>query len=110
VSELQIGRRKSSQNNIKTLCKRCITSVVNTNVYDVKALQISDVQDLQIHRSEIHSKLVSIMRERLAANLKQLPALAAKWGGGPPGPRAPSAFAQTNAKQLRILSQVKARL
>ncbi|KAK9830219.1 hypothetical protein WJX72_010418 [[Myrmecia] bisecta] len=63
------------------------------------------LQDLTIHRGEIHSKLVAIMRERLSANVKQLPAIADRWGGAP-GPREPSQFAQTNAKQLRILSQV----
>ncbi len=64
------------------------------------------MQDLRIHRTEIHSKLVAIMRERLMANLKQLPSIAASWGQGAPGPKQPSQFAQTNAKQLRILSQV----
>lgn len=65
------------------------------------------MQDLRIHRGEIHSKLVAIMRERLMANLKQLPSIAASWGQGAPGPKQPSQFAQNNAKQLRILSQVK---
>ena len=64
------------------------------------------MQDLKIHRNEIHGKLVAIMRERLTANLKQLPSIAASWGTGAPGLKQPSAFAQTNAKQLRILCQV----
>ena len=64
------------------------------------------LQDLKIHRNEIHSKLVAIMRERLTVNLKQLPSIAATWGNGAPGRKEPSAFAQSNAKQLRILSQV----
>ena len=63
------------------------------------------LQDLRIHRNEIHSKLVAIMRERLTTNLKQLPGTAAAWGTGAPGRKQPSAFAQTNAKQLRILCQ-----
>lgn len=46
------------------------------------------------------------MRERLMANIKQLPGIAATWGSGAPGRKQPSAFAQANAKQLRILSQV----
>ena len=49
---------------------------------------------------------MAIMRERLMANLKAMPSIAAAWGGGAPGPKQPSNFAQTNAKQLRILSQV----
>ena len=65
-----------------------------------------------MHRTEIHSKLVAIMRERLATNLKQLPAVADTWGLQPQGqqelagPPPPSHFALTNSKQLRILSQV----
>ena len=66
---------------------------------------VCSLQDLRIHRNEIHSKLVAIMRERLTANLKQLPGTAAAWGTGAPGRKQPSAFAQTNAKQLRILCQ-----
>ena len=66
------------------------------------------IQDLSMHKEEIHSKLVAIMRERLATNLKQLPLIASSWtGSSPPKPSQipPSNFAQTNAKQLRILSQ-----
>ncbi len=62
-----------------------------------------------MHKEEIHSKLVAIMRERLATNLKQLPLIATTWtAASPPNAQKvpPSNFAQTNAKQLRILSQV----
>lgn len=64
-----------------------------------------------MHRAEVHSKLVGIMRERLNASLKQLPATADQWAGGLPPSRGapvppPSAFAASNAKMLRILSQV----
>lgn len=67
-------------------------------------------QDLTIHRSEVHAKLVAIMRERLNANLKQLPAIADTWSSQlaiaatlPPA----SSFGLANAKQLRILRQVR---
>lgn len=75
--------------------------IVNIAVYPV--------QDLGMHKEEIHSKLVAIMRERLSTNLKQLPLVATTWTASPPAqgsPPPPSPFAQTNAKQLRILSQV----
>jgi hypothetical protein len=76
------------------------------------------LQDYRIHHEELCSKLVSIMRERLSINLKQLPAQAAAWSGGgggggggqhrpldDPGDQPPpSAFAATCAKQLTILS------
>lgn len=67
------------------------------------------LQDLSMHKEEIHSKLVAIMRERLATNLKQLPSIANTWApNSPPNAQQvpPSNFAQANAKQLRILSQV----
>ena len=65
-------------------------------------------QDVTVHRNEVHAKLVAIMRERLNANLKQLPAVADSWGAQPASPAAPppSSFAAANAKQLRILGQV----
>ena len=64
-----------------------------------------------MHRAEVHSKLMGIMRERLNASLKGLPAAADGWAARPPPPPgAPpppaSGFATSNAKQLRILSQV----
>ena len=70
---------------------------------------VKAMQDLSMHKEEIHSKLVAIMRERLATNLKQLPLIASSWtANSPPNPSQlpPSNFAQSSAKQLRILSQV----
>jgi hypothetical protein len=50
---------------------------------------------------------VDIMRQRLAESVKQMSGIAATWGGGAPGPKQPSAFAQALAKQLRILNQAR---
>lgn len=63
-------------------------------------------QDYRTHHDEVCAKLVSIMRERLSANLRQLPALAAAWpaGGERPELPAPSSFATTAAKQLQVTS------
>ena len=67
-----------------------------------------------MHRAEVHSKLVGIMRERLNASLKGLPSAADAWAAQRPplqgGQLQPSPFAAGNAKQLRILSQVPALL
>lgn len=65
-------------------------------------------QDFIIHQNEISSKLVAIMRERLSANIKQLPTVAAAWPSGPAQSVAfaPSSFVTTSAKQLQILSGV----
>ena len=47
------------------------------------------------------------MRERLISSLKQLPALASRWGAAPTGtPPQPSSFSLNLVKQLRTLSQV----
>ena len=66
------------------------------------------LQDFIIHQNEISSKLVAIMRERLSANIKLLPTVAATWPTGPAHAArpAPSSFAATSAKQLQILSGV----
>ena len=62
---------------------------------------------MTVHRGEVHSKLVGIMRERLIVGLKQLPTIAARWAALPPGGNPqPSAFSQNMVKQLRILAQV----
>lgn len=66
--------------------------------------QLFPLQDYRIHHEEVCSKLVAIMRERLSANIKQLPALAAAWPAGPQRAEAPppSGFATTAAKQLQV--------
>uniref|UniRef100_A0A061SA82 Vacuolar protein sorting-associated protein 54 n=1 Tax=Tetraselmis sp. GSL018 TaxID=582737 RepID=A0A061SA82_9CHLO len=73
-----------------------------------KALLVPELgrllQDLTVHRDEIYAKLVAIMRERLLAGSRQLPQSAEAWGGDSK-PR-PSAFAESNAKGLRVLTNV----
>jgi vacuolar protein sorting-associated protein 54 len=68
------------------------------------------LQDLNIHADEIRGKLVGMMHERLAANVKQLPVLAASWPAAAAqpaaGPPPPSSFAATTVKQLQILAGV----
>ena len=62
-----------------------------------------------MHHSEILGKFVAIMRERLGVSLRQLPAAASEWHqdvSPVTGSPAPSPFATTLTKQLRILSQV----
>ena len=72
------------------------------------AVRAAGAQDYRIHHDEITGKLVSIMRERLSLNIKQLPALSASWPEGPelPAALAPSNFAVTSVKQLQILTSV----
>ncbi|KAL6841038.1 hypothetical protein ACP4OV_029007 [Aristida adscensionis] len=66
-------------------------------------------QDYKIHRDEIHSKLVQIMRERLLANLRKLPQIVEGWNGPEDSDLQPSQFAKAVTKEVtylhRILSQ-----
>uniref|UniRef100_A0A0E0P5Z0 Vacuolar protein sorting-associated protein 54 C-terminal domain-containing protein n=1 Tax=Oryza rufipogon TaxID=4529 RepID=A0A0E0P5Z0_ORYRU len=66
-------------------------------------------QDYKIHRDEIHTKLVQIMRERLLANLRKLPQIVESWNGPEDTDLQPSQFAKSVTKEVsylhRILSQ-----
>ncbi|KAK9791149.1 hypothetical protein WJX73_003285 [Symbiochloris irregularis] len=68
------------------------------------------LKDLKIHHAEILGKFVAIMRERLTASLRQLPAAASQWRYNDESAQGqqytPSPFAASLTKQLRILSQV----
>ncbi|XP_020084503.1 vacuolar protein sorting-associated protein 54, chloroplastic [Ananas comosus] len=78
-----------------------------------RALLMSEVdrvaQDYKVHRDEIHTKLVQIMRERLLANLRKLPQIVEGWHGPEDNDLQPSQFAKSVSKEVtylhRILSQ-----
>ncbi|XP_072984180.1 vacuolar protein sorting-associated protein 54, chloroplastic [Typha latifolia] len=78
-----------------------------------KPLLMSEVdrvaQDYKIHRDEIHTKLVQIMRERLLANLRKLPQIVEGWNVPEDNDLQPSQFAKSVTKEVtylhRILSQ-----
>ncbi|XP_037480339.1 vacuolar protein sorting-associated protein 54, chloroplastic-like, partial [Triticum dicoccoides] len=67
-------------------------------------------QDYKVHRDEIHTKLVQIMRERLLANLRKLPQIVESWNGPDDNDSQPSLFAKAVTKEVtylhRILSQI----
>jgi len=67
-------------------------------------------QDYKVHRDEIHTKLVQIMRERLLANLRKLPQIVESWNGSDDNDLQPSLFAKAVTKEVtylhRILSQI----
>ncbi|KMZ67898.1 hypothetical protein ZOSMA_253G00200, partial [Zostera marina] len=66
--------------------------------------------DYKVHRDEIHSKLVQIMRERLLANLRKLPQIVETWNNPEDNEPQPSQFARSVTKEVsylhRILSQI----
>ena len=59
-------------------------------------------QDYKVHRDEIHSKLVQIMRERLLANLRKLPQIVEGWNGPEDNDLQPSQFAKAVTKVLHF--------
>ncbi|KAK8967401.1 hypothetical protein KSP40_PGU013100 [Platanthera guangdongensis] len=67
-------------------------------------------QDFKVHRDEIHSKLVQIMRERLLINLRKLPQIVEHWNAPEDNDPQPSQFAKAVTKEVsylhRILSQI----
>ncbi|XP_020247722.1 vacuolar protein sorting-associated protein 54, chloroplastic [Asparagus officinalis] len=79
-----------------------------------KVLLLSEMervaQDYKVHRDEIHTKLVQIMRERLLANLRKLPQIVETWNVPEDNDLQPSQFAKHVTKEVaylhRILSQI----
>lgn len=56
------------------------------------------MQDYKVHRDEIHSKLVQIMRERVLAHLRTLPQIVDGWNRPEDGDPQPSQFARSLTK------------
>lgn len=67
------------------------------HVQSEKVYHDNILQDYKIHRDEIHTKLVQIMRERLLANLRKLPQIVEDWNKEDVDPQ-PSAFAKSVTK------------
>ncbi|KAH9325314.1 hypothetical protein KI387_005492, partial [Taxus chinensis] len=64
------------------------------------------VQDYRVHRDEIHSKLVQIMKERLLAHLRVLPQIAESWNKPEDNDTQPSQFARALTKEVGVLQRV----
>ncbi|CAI5520762.1 unnamed protein product [Closterium sp. Naga37s-1] len=65
-------------------------------------------QDYRVHRDEIHSKLVAIMRERLLVHLRSLPAVADTYcrPDDSPADQQPSNFARALTKEVGVLHRI----
>ncbi|XP_015066516.1 vacuolar protein sorting-associated protein 54, chloroplastic-like [Solanum pennellii] len=78
-----------------------------------KALLILEVdrvaQDYKVHRDEIHSKLVQIMRERLLVHLRGLPQIVESWNRPENTDTQPSQFARSITKEVGLLQRVLSR-
>ncbi|KAK2655653.1 hypothetical protein Ddye_008705 [Dipteronia dyeriana] len=64
-------------------------------------------QDYKVHRDEIHTKLVQIMRERLLVHLRGLPQIVESWNR--PDDSQPSQFARSLTKEVGYLQRVLSR-
>ncbi|MCD7465187.1 Vacuolar protein sorting-associated protein 54 [Datura stramonium] len=66
-------------------------------------------QDYKVHRDEIHSKLVQIMRERLLIHLRGLPQIVESWKRPEDTDTQPSQFARSITKEVGLLQRVLSR-
>lgn len=78
-----------------------------------KALLLSEIdrvaQDYKVHRDEIHTKLVQIMRERLLVHLRSLPQIVEGWNRPEDADPQPSQFARSLTKEVGFLQRVLSR-
>ncbi|XP_022716467.1 vacuolar protein sorting-associated protein 54, chloroplastic-like isoform X2 [Durio zibethinus] len=78
-----------------------------------KALLLSEfdrvAQDYKVHRDEIHTKLVQIMRERLLFHLRGLPQIVESWNRPEDADLQPSQFARSLTKEVGYLQRVLSR-
>uniref|UniRef100_A0A5B7C787 Vacuolar protein sorting-associated protein 54 C-terminal domain-containing protein n=1 Tax=Davidia involucrata TaxID=16924 RepID=A0A5B7C787_DAVIN len=79
-----------------------------------KALLLSEIdrvaQDYKVHRDEIHTKLVQIMRERLLVHLRGLPQIVESWNKPEDADSQPSQFARSLMKEVGFLQRVLSRI
>uniref|UniRef100_A0A166IZE6 Vacuolar protein sorting-associated protein 54 C-terminal domain-containing protein n=1 Tax=Daucus carota subsp. sativus TaxID=79200 RepID=A0A166IZE6_DAUCS len=66
-------------------------------------------QDYKVHRDEIHTKLVQIMRERLLFHLRGLPQIVESWNRTEDNDSQPSIFARSITKEVGYLQRVLSR-
>ncbi|XP_077221669.1 VPS54 [Tasmannia lanceolata] len=75
-----------------------------------KALLMSEIdrvaQDYKVHRDEIHTKLVQIMRERVFVNLRGLPQIVESWNKPEDNDPQPSHFARQLTKEVTYLQRI----
>ncbi|XP_015579547.1 vacuolar protein sorting-associated protein 54, chloroplastic isoform X1 [Ricinus communis] len=78
-----------------------------------KALLLLEIdrvaQDYKVHRDEIHTKLVQIMRERLLVHLRGLPQIVESWNRPEDTDAQPSQFARSLTKEVGYLQRVLSR-
>jgi hypothetical protein len=76
----------------------CPYPFTSKNIIELIGFGVGVFQDYKVHRDEIHSKLVAIMKERLLVHLKTLPQVAETWNRPDDGDNQPSQYARTLTK------------
>ncbi|MCL7039326.1 hypothetical protein MKW94_029953 [Papaver nudicaule] len=66
-------------------------------------------QDYKVHRDEIHSKLVQIMRERLLVHLRGLPQIVESWNRPEDNDSQPSQFVRSLTKEVGFFQRILSR-
>ncbi|XP_038679794.1 vacuolar protein sorting-associated protein 54, chloroplastic-like isoform X1 [Tripterygium wilfordii] len=78
-----------------------------------RALLLSEIdrvaQDYKVHRDEIHTKLVQIMRERLLFHARGLPQIVENWNRPEDADSQPSEFARALTKEVGYLQRILSR-
>ncbi|CAN1809888.1 Vacuolar protein sorting-associated protein 54, chloroplastic [Linum perenne] len=104
--ELQVYHRRKTAPKIRQVL---FSKVPETR----KALLLSEIdrvaQDFKVHRDEIHTKLVQIMRERLFVHLRGLPQIVDSWNRPEEADPQPSQFARSLSKEVGYLQRVLSR-
>lgn len=63
------------------------------------------IKDYKVHRDEIHTKLVQIMRERLLVHLRGLPQIVESWNRPEDADSQPSQFARSLIKVITLIQE-----
>ncbi|XP_068645902.1 vacuolar protein sorting-associated protein 54, chloroplastic isoform X2 [Aristolochia californica] len=91
-----------------------IRRILLLQIPESKAQMQSDIidkvaQDYKVHRDEIHTKLVQIMRERVLVHLRGLPQIVESWSRTEENEQQPSQFARSLTKEVGYLQRVLSR-
>ncbi|KAJ7546423.1 hypothetical protein O6H91_08G039800 [Diphasiastrum complanatum] len=88
-----------------------IREILSVHIPDTrKALLLTEIdrvaQDFRVHRDEIHSKLVQIMKERLLVHLRSFSQIVEEWNKADESDSQPSHFARSLTKEVGVLHRV----
>jgi vacuolar protein sorting-associated protein 54 len=88
-----------------------IRKMLSVHIPDArKALLLTEIdrvrQDYRVHKDEIHSKLVAIMKERLTVHLRTIPQTVETWNRPEDGDTQASQFAKALTKEVGVLHRV----